>query len=124
MLALLTTDIFDSPTLRRPGGLCRPFQLRDVKRQRAQLPAIDCQVDGVFAEFWQSKLLDQDHEMRSHCPLPSRELHRKRRIELRHDDVSVFIREGQRHSMLAFLNLLEPEPARDRALRMRDRRLE
>jgi len=62
--------------------------------------------------------------MRSHRPLARRKLHRQVRIELRHDDVPILIRKRQQHPMLPFLDLLEPEPARDRALRMRDRRLE
>src|SRR5688572_1035772 len=62
--------------------------------------------------------------MGGYRPLPGMEFHLQRRIEFRHDDVPVFIRKRQADPVIALLDLLKPEPSRDGALRMRDRRLE
>lgn len=62
--------------------------------------------------------------MRRYCPLSRSKSYRQRLIELRHDDVPIFIREREQDPMFTLLDLLEPQPPGDRALRMRHRRLE
>jgi hypothetical protein len=51
-------------------------------------------------------------------------LDRQGRVELRHHYVPVFIGKSKADPVIAFLDLLEAEPAGDGALRMRDRRFE
>ena len=100
------------------------FDLRNVKRERPKLAAIDRQVDRVFAELRQPNLLNDHDEMGGHGAQTWGKMDRERRIKLRHHDVSVFVCEGQTDAMIAFLDLLETQPAGNGALRMRDRRLE
>src|SRR5687767_3890352 len=73
------------PPRRRPCTASQssryPFQLRHIKRQRTELPAIHRQIDRVFAKLLKANLLDHHDEMGGHRPLSGMEFYLQRRIE-------------------------------------------
>jgi hypothetical protein len=71
---------FLAPLCRRPaGGVPKlspdAFQLRYVKRQRTELPAVHRQIDRVFAKLREANLLDHHDEMGGHRPQPRMKFH-------------------------------------------------
>ena len=100
------------------------FHFRNVKWERTKLPTVNREINGVFTEFRQANLLYDHDKMGGNCSQARRESNCEIRIELRHDNVPVFVRESKTNSVIAFLYLFEAKTPGNGALRVCNWRLE